>query len=94
MRFDQLETFIKECDYKVGTPIGGFVIEEILPIPINYINEYLLIYRRLLAAEATLAAFCKEMNLDPLKLDYGVIAVCNKAYLENDGLLSYFILSE
>ena len=94
MRFDQLETFIKECDYKVGTLIGGIVIEEILPIPINYINEYLLIYRELLAAEVTLATFCKVMNLDPFELDYGVVAICNKAHLKNDGLFSYFILSE
>ena len=94
MRFDQLETFINESDYQVGTLIGGFVIEEILPIPVNYINEYLLIYRELLAAEATLAIFCKEMNLNPFELDYGVIAVCNKIHLKNDGLFSYFILSE
>ena len=94
MRFDQLETFIKECDYKVGTLIGGIVIEEILPIPINYISEYLFIYRESLAAEVTLATFCKEMNLDPFELDYGVVAICNKAHLKNDGLFSYFILSE
>lgn len=94
MRFNQLETFIKECEYKVGSPMGEFVIEEIVPIPIKYINEYLLIYRELLVAEIALATLCERLNLNPIELEYGIIAVCNKAYLKNDGLFSYFILSE
>ena len=94
MKFEDLEDFIRQADYKVGDMFHGAVIEEIVPVPADYVNEYIRLYKQYQKAEYALAALCTEKNINPLNLDYGAIAICDRNDIETTGVVKYFILAD
>ena len=94
MKFEDLNQFIAQCKYKVGDILQGATIDEIVPIPSNYVEEFINIYKECQSAEHALAILCARNNCNITSLDYGVIAVCNKNYTQNQGVLFYHIITD
>ena len=92
MEFEKIEQYIKDCEFKVGGNIKGATIDELVPIPADYVNEYLEFYVQYQSAESALSAFCLANNINPIDLDYGIIAVCNKKHIQIQGALEYHII--
>ena len=94
MKFEDLNQFIAQCEYKVGDILKGATIDEIVPVPSNYVEEFLNIYKECQSAEHALTILCARNNCNITSLDYGVIAVCNKNYIQNQGVLFYHIITD
>ena len=94
MEFKKIEQFIEDCEFKVGGNINGATIDEIVPVPSDYVNEYLKFYIQYQSAESALSAFCLEKKINPVDLDYGIIAVCNKGHILMPGAFEYYIIAD
>lgn len=94
MKFKDLDQFIAQCQYKVGDMLNGAIIDEIVPIPSNYVQEFIKIYTECQSAEHTLTILCARNNCDITSLDYGILAVCNKSYIQDQGIFTYYIIAD
>lgn len=92
MKFQDIESYIASCKIKVGDSIAGATVDEIVPVPTSYFNEYLKYYVSYLHAEDALSAFCEVNVLNPIDLEYGIIAVCNKSHIQQLGAIEYCII--
>lgn len=92
MKFQEIVRYISNCAFKIGNSIDGAIIDEIVPVPTDYFNEYLTYYVRYQSAEAALSAFCVDKTINPMDLEYRIIAVCNKSHIQQLGVIEYRII--
>lgn len=70
MEFKKIKQFIEDCEFKVGGNIKGATIDEIVPVPADYFEEYLTFYIQYQSSESALSAFCLKYNINPMDLWY------------------------
>ena len=94
MRFHEIEGIIESNKSMIGKTFNGATIDELIPIPVGYEEEYKKLYLKTQNAEQTLALLIKSIGVFPTDIDYQVYAVLDKFRLVPNGIFVYANINE
>ncbi len=94
MRFHEIEGIIESNKSMIGKTFNGATIDELIPIPVGYEEEYKKLYLETLDAEQALALLIKSIGAFLIDSEYQIYAILDKSRLLTEGIFSYANINE
>ena len=94
MRFHEIEGIIESNKFMIGKTFNGATIDDLIPIPVGYEEEYKKLYLETLDAEQALALLIKSIGVFLIDSEYQIYAILDKSRLLTEGIFSYANINE
>ena len=94
VKFEKIKEIIDGNRHLIGQKVDGATIEELVPIPVVYAEEFKKYYVRYLDAEEAFGHFIKDLGVMSLGKDYEVYAVMDKHRIRTEGVFLSMELEE
>lgn len=94
MRFHEIEGIIESNKSLIGKTFNGSTIDELIPIPVGYEEEYKKLYVETKNAKHTLALLITSLGIFPTDVEYQIYAVLDKFRLVPNGEFIYVNINE
>ena len=94
IKFDEIQSAIEQNRHWLGQEFKGAIVEELVPVPVEYEKEFWGCYVPCLKAEEAFAMLMKRMGCFSLGEDYQIEAVLNKSDIHSKGVLFHVNIEE